>query len=489
LTSRKVIGKCRGLLVSLGLSLTIGCTFTGREPDLPPPLQTAETAPSLLPVVASRTDPASGFVQVGATSAKLDREDLPFEEAKELSEDELVSQVLRRNPTIQQMAAAAQAAAARFPQVTSLEDPRFGASFGPASIGSRNVDFAYRLEISQAIPFPGKLSLRGQSAVHDALAVGAEVDDARITLVEAARNAFADYYLAGRSVEVNEESVKLLQEFRDNASARYRTGQGEQQDVYQAEVAIARQRERASTLERMRRVSQARINTLLNLPADRTLPPPPAKLEQVSVLPQVSELRELAIDQRPDIAAVRARIASDEATLALAQREYYPDFEAMAAYDAFWQRPEQDLRPMIGVRLNVPIRTGRRDAAVVEAQARLTQRRAELARLTAQVGFQVQEAFEQVKETERSLKLYEESALPAARENVRLARSAYANAKVPFLNLIEAQRNLVELRERQYELLTEARRRRAMLDRATGTMPTPSESELPKNALPAPKPS
>ena len=100
--------------------------------------------------------------------------------------------------------------------------------------------------------------------------------------------------------------------------------------------------------------------------------------------------------------------------MALSIKEYYPDFEAMAVYDAFWQ--ERDLRPMIGVRMNIPIQTSRRDAAVMEAEARLTQRRAELARLQAQVGLQVQETFEQLKETERSLKLYEQTALPAARE-------------------------------------------------------------------------
>jgi len=111
---------------------------------------------------------------------------------------------------------------------------------------------------------------------------------------------------------------------------------------------------------------------------------------------------------------------------------------------------------MVGVRLNIPIRTERRDGAVAEAQARLAQRRAELARAIDQAGLQVQEAYEQAREAEQALKLYEESALPAARENVRLAQSSYTTCKVPFLNLIEAQRNLVELRDRQFELRAEA---------------------------------
>jgi outer membrane protein TolC len=432
--------------------------------------------------------PSSAIIQTGATTPA--DTDSAFPSMAELSEDALIEQVLRRNPTIAQMAAAAQAAATRYPQVISLNDPQFGAIVGPSSIASSNVDAAYRLEISQAFPFPGKLELRGEAALNEAAAAAAELNDTRLQLVEAARNALADYYLAARAVEVNEEGLKLLREFRDNANARYKTGQGEQQDVLQADVAIARQQERASTLERLRKVAQARINTLLNRSPDQVLPPPPKEFASPAALPGASELRDLAIGQRPAIAALRSRLAADETAVALANKEYYPDFEAMAAYDAFWQPRERDLRPMIGVRLNLPIQIARRNAAVAEAEAKLAQRRAALARFIAQVGFQVQEAHEQVRETERSLNLYQETAIPKANENVRLARTAYANNKVPFFNLIEAQRNLVELREREFELRAEAIRRRAALDRAVGAghMPSPpaAPETLPPVQLPFP---
>ena len=114
-------------------------------------------------------------------------------------------------------------------------------------------------------------------------------------------------------------------------------------------------------------------------------------------------------------------------SLGLAHKEYYPDVEVMAAYDAFWQRPEQDLRPMVGVRLNLPIRLERRRGAVAEAQARLAQRRAELARLTDQVNFQVVEADAQVSRAAKVVRLYEQTILRDAKLNVDAARTAYAN--------------------------------------------------------------
>jgi hypothetical protein len=60
----------------------------------------------------------------------------------------VVEHVLACNPSLAQMIAAWQVATARYPQATSLDDPLFGAMLGPVAIGSRDVDFAYRLEIA-----------------------------------------------------------------------------------------------------------------------------------------------------------------------------------------------------------------------------------------------------------------------------------------------------------------------------------------------------
>jgi outer membrane protein TolC len=330
------------------------------------------------------------------------------------------------------------------------------------------VDFAYRVEASQAFPYPGKRDLRGRNALHEANAAGADLEDVRLQLVEAARAALADYYLAGRATEVAEENLKLLGQFRENALARFKAAQASLQDSLQAEVAIARQRERLLVLDRQRAVARARLNALLHLPPDHPLPPPPKQFDAPPDLPSAAELREWAVRRRPDVQALVQRVAADEAAVELALREYKPDFEVMAAYDAWWQPRERDLRPMVGVRSNLPVRFARRGGAVAEARARLAQRRAELARLTDRVNFEVQEAYEQVRESERVLDLYEETALPAARRNVELAVSEYAVGRVPFLNLVEAQRDLVELRDRYFEAAAESLRRRAALERAAG---------------------
>ncbi len=388
----------------------------------------------------------------------------------ELSTEAVVEQVLARNPSLVQMSAAIQAAAARYPQVTSLDDPTFSSWVAPASLGSNKVNDSARFELSQKFPFPGKRGLRGEAAQAQTVAAGHDLEDTKLQLVESARLAYADYYLSERAREVNEEGLKLLAEFKRNAESRYQTGQVPQQDVLQADVEIGRQREARLAIERAKTVAVARLNTLMNQPPETPLPPPARELRTAHELPEVQVLREAALTRRPDLQALLARIKADTASLALAHKEYYPDVEAMAAYDSFWQAADeqQRLRPQVGFRMNLPIRLDRRQGAVSEAEAQLIQRRATLAREQNQIAFDIQQAYAQVRESEQAVKLYAETILPAARENVKSAQTAYVTGRIPFLTLIEAQRNLVELRDRAFQAAADYERRLATLERVIG---------------------
>ena len=243
-----------------------------------------------------------------------------------------------------------------------------------------------------------------------------------------------------------------------------------QQDILQADVELGRQREARLGLERARTVASARLNTLMSLPPESPLPPPVKELKPPALLPNAQELRANATARRPDLQALKARITADEAALALAHREFYPDLEAMAAYDSFWQAADdqQRLRPQVGLRLNIPIRTGRRQGAVSEAEGQLLQRRAALAQQQNEVAYSVQAAFAQVEESEKAIRLYAETILPAARENVKSAQAAYVTGRVPFLTLVEAQRSLVNLKDRAHLAAADYERRLATLERVVG---------------------
>ncbi len=411
----------------------------------------------------------------------------PLEGLTTLTDDDVVGVVLARNPTLDQMRATAAAVAARYPQVTSLDDPNFTFWTAPGSAGSPNVNYASRVEVSQKLFFPGKRGLKGAVVRAETSAAVADVDAARLELAEAAVSALADYYLAEKAREVVAENLDLLRQFHKTASDRYKVGQGPQQDVLQAEVEIARQEERLVGLRRARAVAVARLNTLMHLPPDDLLPPP-GDVRATFRTPDVAALRDRAVATRPDVQAVIARVSAEEATLALAQKEYNPDVEVMAAYDGFWQGMDRPLQWQVGARVNLPVRYARRGGTVEEARAKVAQRRAELARLVDRINFEVQEAVEQFRESAEVVRLYEEKTLKAAEANVKEAQAGYAAGKTPFLNLVEAQRSRVMLRDRYYEVIAEAARRRAALERAVGGSGPLTPSDRPGRPAPRPMP-
>ena len=395
-----------------------------------------------------------------------------------LAESGLIEAVLRQNPTLDEMRATVAAAQAKLPQAVSLDDPMVGVWTAPGSYPSDHVNPAVRFEISQKLPWPGKREFRGASAAAEADAAARDLDDARLQLVESTRAALADLFVAERAMAVNREAQDLLKEFRQNAQSRYKTGLASQQDILQADVELVRQEERAVALNRAKRVAAARLNTLLHRAPESLFGPVPEALPAPADSQDPVTLRKVAVSARPDVKALADRIRAEEAALGLAQTEYKPDVELMAAYDAFWQGTDRPLQFQVGARINVPVRIARRAAAVAEAQARVARKRAELARLVDQVGLQVQEAYEQVRESRQVIALYDDRLLPAARSNVKEAQIAYTTGKVPFVALSEAQRTLADRRERYLEAQAELYRRLATLERVTGK-PTITSADTP----------
>lgn len=385
-------------------------------------------------------------------------------EGNELSLDRLLAEVEARNPSLQAAVAAWNAASQRYPQAVSLDDPMFLYMIAPTS-GLGGVNGGWAVQASQKMPWPGKRDLRGSAASAEADAMRGDLGDARLKLAEMARMAFYDYYLADRLAEVNEVNRNLLNEFRQLARTQYEASKATQQDVLQADVELAATESRATELALDRRIAVARINTLLHEPPDSPLPPSPVRLAAPDGLPPVDAMQEAAARARPDLFALHARVQAEEANLALARKDYYPDVDLMARYDAFM--PE-NIRPAIGMEMNVPLPNARRAAEVSEAEARVQQRRWDYQNLLDGVRYEVQSAHARAEQARQVVALYRERILPLSRRNVESAQANYVSGKLDFLRLIDAQRQLNAQQETYYQSIADYHRRLAELDRAVG---------------------
>jgi outer membrane protein, heavy metal efflux system len=408
--------------------------------------------------------PVSSPPAVAAASNDSDpvQVDDPFAGVSELPLDRLIEEVQARNPSLQAATEAWRASAQRYPQVVSLDDPMFGFMVAPRGIGT---DGGWMVEASQKVPWACKRSCRGTIAQAEADAARGEIGDARLMLAAAAKMAYFDYYLARRQLAVNADTAELVRQFRDIAKHKYESGQATQQDVLQSEVELADLEGRRAGFVRDERVAAARINTLLHRAADHPLPPPPARVDVPDALPPCEALQDAALQSRPDLYAQAARIRAEEAAVALACQEFYPDLELVGKYDALM--PE-DMRAQVGVRLSVPLQRQRRWAAVQEAQARLARERAEYQGRLDRVQLEVQTAYEQTAEAQKVAHLYVAKIVPAAEQNLKSAQANYVTGKADFLRLVDAERQLNGQQEKHFQTIAEYHRRAAELERAVG---------------------
>ena len=400
-----------------------------------------------------------------------------FAGSAELDRTALVKGVLARNPSVAAAREGLRAALAEIPQATSLDDPMVGYELAPLSVVG-DAPLGHVVSVRQKLPFPGKRRLAGEAALAAADAEAAEIGVVRLELAELASALYDDYYVVARALEINAHHRTLFEQIKKSAEAQYIAGRAAQQDPIQAEVEIAQLDRERIMLESEREQIVARLNGLLHRAPNAALPAPPAQLNAAGGATGTSaELQELALTRRPQREAARARIRRGEARRAVAEREYYPDFELMGSYNSMWDMTEHQW--MVGLMVNVPIQRGRRRAAVEQAEAETAMARLEDERLVDEIRVEVDRAHRRVVEGEALVEVLVEKLVPAARAQVDAARAGFVSAQTSFLAVVEAQKNLREFELRLEMARAELSRRRAALARAVGLVPGLPEGRTP----------
>lgn len=446
-----------------------GCASKTIEPKTTPSTARSPAAPVVAGEPSSRSMPEPSV-----------ESDSPVFASEHLDRATLVDAVLRRNPSLAAARAAWEAARARPIQVATLDDPMIGYGIAPLSIGSSKVDFGEQADISQRLPWPGKLRSKGDAARGEAEARWHDYEAAKLDLALAAVDLLDDYYVTARALEINDDHVRLLRDFKSSATSLYSAGVLSQQDPLQAEVELAHLEHREVELVTQRRVIVARLNALLRRAPGAALPPPPRTLSLAETWePSVAlsdetavRLEDSAVAVHPAVTAAAAEIRARQAEVRLAGLEAYPDFGVTGSYNSMWA--ENPHRWMVGFNLNVPLWRNRIDAARSEARARVLEAEAVRRAVEDEVRSRVRETFEELREAHHVLMLYRSRLLPAGRDQVRAAHAGVDTGTNSFLALIMAERNLRDVELGYEEAIATVDRRLAELARAVGRLPDDS---------------
>lgn len=384
----------------------------------------------------------------------------------------LVEEALQHNPAIKSAERRWRGSEQRPAQVSTLPDPMFSYSRFIASVETRVGPQENVFTLSQQIPFPGKLGLKGKMARQNALAEEQRYHATVSDVVFKVKQAYFDLYWVDRSNGILNRYLALLQDFTRVAEQKYATGQGIQANVLKSQVEISSMMERRLGFDKIRQGVAARMNALLGAPQN-------SELATVSTIDTMranlneAALVHLALFQREELQAAQAMIGKSEFMKSLAKREYWPDLNLKANYidvsKGVSTAPDAGKNAWsVMVGLNLPIWLGKRNAAVREAEEMISSNKLTYENLENQVRAEIKDFYYQVQITGRTLHLYEQGLIAQAESSLESALASYRTGRLDFLDLLDAERMLLNLNLGYAKEQANYQKQLAALERAVG---------------------
>lgn len=280
-------------------------------------------------------------------------------------------------------------------------------------------------------------------------------------------------FFLDRALEVVENNQMLMRQFIEVAESKYSVGKGLQQDVLLAQLELSKLFDRQLELEGQRRNESIRLSTLLDRKATDSLLLPRRVAEDFPSPRDEALLVARAAEVRPILAARAAQLKAAQLQLALAKRDYYPDFTLGAAYGVRQgDNPNGSSRAdlaslMFG--MSLPIYTGtKQDRAVDQRSAEQLQQRYALADAFNQVEAAIGRALSDYRRGSEKAALFKTAIIPQAKQTVSSMLAGYQVNKVDFLNVVRAQITLYNYETQYWNALSSARQAAARLVAAVG---------------------
>ncbi|MGH7814371.1 MAG: TolC family protein [Candidatus Binataceae bacterium] len=326
---------------------------------------------------------------------------------------------------------------------------------------------------SQAIPFPGKLTLRGRIAAREA---DAAHENLRAVIQETERRvwvSYSRYYFADRALEVNGETTQLARQFESIAEAKYKVGKAPQENVIQSQVELSRLAVQRVDLEKSRNTAVGDLNSLLDR-APRAPIGRPRELAAKAIVPALRRLVDEAKSARPELIAQDYLVRARKTSVTLAKMGYLPDFSIGGQYTGVandgvpgYLKDGHDVwAATIG--FSVPIWVDRVNAQVDRANAQFIEQESARRNSVDTVNDQVQNAYEAAMAAARDEAIYRTTLLPQTAERIAAAQAGYRTGIVDFLTLIDSLTSYENVRMRRYESIEQYQTAAADLSRAVG---------------------
>tara|TARA_R110000765_G_scaffold45416_2_gene93904 strand:+ start:41418 stop:42737 length:1320 start_codon:yes stop_codon:yes gene_type:complete len=367
-----------------------------------------------------------------------------------LTEQNAIALALANNPNLAEIKARYEAMKSIPSQVGTLPDPilTLGAMNFPTDSFDRSQEGMTQLQIgvSQAFPFPGKLSLKEDIAEFEAKAAYYDVAEMRLLLTKNVSNKWWQLFYLDRAIETVDKNQALLKQFIEVAKTKYTTGKGLQQDVLLSQLELSKLINHKIQIVALKATQIIQLNILMDItPRSPITLANKLSFNQPHLLAE-EQLYQLAIRSRPLLQKHKQLISAANSRLDLAERDYYPDFNIGVTYG---DRIGQNSQPMGGDRadlfsiklgIKIPLFASTKQSYRVK-QRISEQFKSKYAYLdeSNQVKADIARYITDYRRSEQQRSLFETGILPQARQTVQSMLVGYQVSEVDFLNLVGSQ--------------------------------------------------
>jgi outer membrane protein, heavy metal efflux system len=370
------------------------------------------------------------------------------------------------NPELRALGAERAAAWERVPQVKALEDPTLAVQLWNFPFDRRpGAGSMVMVSVSQPLPWPGKLRLRGEVATASARIAGESVRLREYEVVAEVKRLYYQLWINRAARDINRRNQELVEQLRRAALARVPTGGGGVTDVLRSETEKARLRSDLLTLGRERLALAAALNVRLGRAAAAPLGepvdffPPAPSYGYPTLLSQAER-------HRPDLRAAGIEVSRADSQIALSRRSRFPDFMPTVMY-----MHDVEMGPSWGAMLGVtiPLWAGQKQGrAVREAAASATAARERQRTAALEIERQVRAALAAYDSAVERVRLLRDDVVPKARTALDATLAAYVAGRESLTAALDGRRLLQDLELECERARAEVEQARAELERAVG---------------------
>ena len=384
----------------------------------------------------------------------------------------VLDEASRNNPDIIAARRGWQAATQVPTQVSTLPDPQvtvqsFSVGSPRPGAGFSNSAFAYvGFGVSQDVPYPGKLKLKGEAAQQEAAVARDKLESVRRSVLQQVKDVYFQIAYVQQTLEVLDRNGQLLEQIEKIADARYRVGQGTQQDVLKAQLERTKLLREIAHHHELMGTRQALMLKLLNRPAGS----PEVTADSLVETPlryTSDELLEKVRNTNPEIASQQEMVKRQSLQVEMARKDRYPDFSVQY----MWQRtgPSFPSYYMLSFSTRIPIYRRRK------LNPELTQSVEELNRSEREYESQVQSAYFDVRNqyiaaetASQMLKIYREGLIPQALAAYRAGLASYQTGSLDFESLFSSFLDVLNFDGEYWKTLMEHETALARIEQITG---------------------